>query len=233
MEHADKMRPIELQSPEDLRHLINKLQSVASEKIQKQLPVSDDPLRKRVDELVSEVPFPPLFPPRYLTGIKYVLNTFRLALPNITINALEPLPLESYLQPVEEYEPYDQRLHESVTALHQKIEKRTLQIAAMRREKPELLRQAFEEELAAEERRGENLRRGWEEELRKEREEEVVVREVERWEEVEMVRNRALTGLEELKTGLPRVVGRLERAGRAAGYVLEKREREKERVGRG
>ncbi|KAF8536272.1 hypothetical protein BDD12DRAFT_912248 [Trichophaea hybrida] len=222
MEHADKMRPIELQSPEDLRHLITKLQSVASEKIQKQLPVPDDPLRKRVEELISE----------------YVLNTFRLALPNITINALEPLPLESYLQPVEEYEPYDQRLHESVTALHQKIEKRTLQIAAMRREKPGLLRQAFEEELAAEERRGENLRRVWEGELGKEREEEVVVREVERREEVEKVRSRALRGLEELKTGLPRVVGRLERAGRAAGYVIEKREREgggggKEQVGGG
>jgi hypothetical protein len=33
----------------------------------------------------------------------------------------------------------------------------------MRREKPAILRQAFKEELAAEERRGESLRRGWEE----------------------------------------------------------------------
>jgi len=158
-----------------------------------------------------------------------VLNAFRLALPNITINALEPLPLESYLQPVEEYEPYDRRLHDAVTALHQKIEKRTLQLAGMRREKPAMLRQAFEEELAAEERRGENLRRGWEEELevaQRAAEEEVVVREVERREEVERTRERALRGLEELKTGLPRVVGRLDTAGKAAGYVLEKRGRE-------
>jgi len=93
----------------------------------------------------------------------YALNSFHLALPIITINALELLPLEFYLQPVEEYKPYDHRLHDAVTALYQKTKKRTLQLTAMRREKPAILRQAFKEELAAEERKGESLRRGWEE----------------------------------------------------------------------
>jgi len=85
----------------------------------------------------------------------------------------------------------------------------------MRREKPAILRQAFKEELAAEERRGESLRRG-SEELG------VVQRAAEGGGTDEG------TGVEEmgeLKTGLLRVAGRLDTAGKAAGYVLEKRVR--------
>jgi len=47
---------------------------------------------------------------------------------------------------------------------------------------------------------------------------------------VERTRERALRGLGELKTGLLRVVGRLDTVGKAAGYVLEKRVRVRVRV---
>jgi hypothetical protein len=56
------MRPIELQSPEDRRPLASNQQALIchTRKDPKQLPVPDDPLRQRADELASEVPLPQL-----------------------------------------------------------------------------------------------------------------------------------------------------------------------------
>lgn len=56
------MRPIELQSADDLRHLVEKLRAATRAKTQAQLPGDPaDPLRRRVEELLDDVP-PPLPP---------------------------------------------------------------------------------------------------------------------------------------------------------------------------
>lgn len=56
---ADDHRKIELQSPEDLRYLVDTARRAANEKIDRALPQmngeTEDALRARVDELVHEV----------------------------------------------------------------------------------------------------------------------------------------------------------------------------------
>lgn len=56
---ADDHRKIELQSPEDLRYLVDTARRAANEKIDRALPAmngeTEDALRARVDELVHEV----------------------------------------------------------------------------------------------------------------------------------------------------------------------------------
>jgi hypothetical protein len=58
---SDRMRKIEVQSPEDIRFLLENLSRCAREKIDLHLPPGaaerDDGLRKRVEEMVIEVCF--------------------------------------------------------------------------------------------------------------------------------------------------------------------------------
>ncbi|KAI5817597.1 hypothetical protein BZA77DRAFT_352974 [Pyronema omphalodes] len=208
---ADKMRPIELQSPEDLRYLINKVRSAAAQNLSKLPPSQDPAMMKRVEELLDE----------------YILNLFTRALPNLTINGLPPnLPITAYMQPVEEFEPFDSRLQATVMALHMEIEKRTLQVTAMRRDAPTQLRELFDGDLTAEEKRGEKVTRAWEERFKDRDEQEgLLVRNVERHEEAEEAKKVAEDGLREIQTDLTRVLGRLTRASAAANYILEKKER--------
>ena len=162
----------------------------------------------------------------------------------MTINALPPQPLDTYMQQPqpqpqqppseEEYEPHDAKLAAAVAALHAAVEKRTLQLAALRREKPAQLAAAFGDALAAEERRGQKLLDDWHARVQD-------APCVDVWDpaqagfavaggredEVERTRRRAQRGLAELQdpasTGLGRVVGQLTKAHAAATYVLEKR----------
>jgi hypothetical protein len=54
---AEHHRKIELQSPDDLQYLISNVRRAANEKIDKDLPPieGEDKMRRRVEELVSEV----------------------------------------------------------------------------------------------------------------------------------------------------------------------------------
>jgi hypothetical protein len=52
---ADKMRPIELQSPEDLRYLIGKVRSAAAQNLSKLPPSQDPAMMQRVEELLDDV----------------------------------------------------------------------------------------------------------------------------------------------------------------------------------
>ncbi|KAI5790076.1 hypothetical protein FPQ18DRAFT_306780 [Pyronema domesticum] len=204
---AEKMRPIELQSPEDLRYLIGKVRSAAAQNLSKLPPSQDPAMMQRVEELLDE----------------YIMNVFTRALPNLTINGLPPnLPITAYMQPVEEFEPFDSRLQAAVVSLHMEIEQRTLQLTAMRRDAPTQLRELFDNDWTAEERRGEKLTKSWEEKLNATEPEGLVVRDVERHEEAEATKKKAEAGLQEIQTDLTRVLGRLTRASAAANYILEK-----------
>ena len=54
---AEFHRKIELQAPEDLQYLISNVRRAANERIDKDLPPieGEDPIRRRVEELVHDV----------------------------------------------------------------------------------------------------------------------------------------------------------------------------------
>ncbi|RPA98961.1 hypothetical protein L873DRAFT_1807656, partial [Choiromyces venosus 120613-1] len=62
----NRMRKIEVQSPEDIRFILENLTNAARAKINQHLPPSsadnnNDELRKRVEGMVIEVPYPSPF----------------------------------------------------------------------------------------------------------------------------------------------------------------------------
>ncbi len=75
------MRKIELDTPEELRFLIANVSAVARQKMDAQLK-PDDALRPRVEELVRE----------------YVMKTFSLAMPSVSVNAMDAGDVEGYVE---------------------------------------------------------------------------------------------------------------------------------------
>ncbi|KAI9809630.1 MAG: hypothetical protein M1825_000062 [Sarcosagium campestre] len=170
-------RKIELQSPKDLQYLRDSVARAARSAIDLHLPpsatlvppapapsqagqggkhgrneaIGNDPLRRRVEELVAE----------------YVRSTFELASYNITINGLDahalaastgspPLNADpdaflstSPTSSSSEYEPYDPRLASRVQALHAALEQETLAVAQLRREAPARAAEKYRQECAA------------------------------------------------------------------------------------
>jgi len=164
-----------------------------------------------------------------------VRKTFALSAPNISINALacDLDPTDSYLAPrppTESFEAYDRQLHSELVELQGRIERRTLEIAQLRKEQPGKLAEVFAVAVEKE---------GKDDEKREvmlggvKREREGVVRggrcggKAERLEEVVGSRERAESELAELKEGLPRVASKLTRAGEAARFVVEREGRER------
>ncbi|KAL7269170.1 hypothetical protein RUND412_008172 [Rhizina undulata] len=132
---AERMRKVELQSPDDLRFLIDNMMKAAREKIDLHLPpgASDDPLRNRVEAMVME----------------YVRRTFEIARHSISINGMDVGPIEDYMkkEEVEEFEPYDRKLHDRVSNLYSQVESETIKVTQLRREMPAKAAQTHSEQL--------------------------------------------------------------------------------------
>jgi kinetochor protein Mis14/NSL1 len=211
-DESKDFRKIELQSPEDLRYLLSQAERVALQKVDSRLPpgTADEAERERVKTLV----------------LQYVHATFSLAQPNITINGLPSLPLEEYRKPVDEYEPFDARLNAQVADMHAKVEQRILDNAKLRRCVPPVVASGFASAVKEEERKEGRLVRGWEKTV----EERVKAAEGDfeamgMGAEVDVeAEKRAREGLTSLKRRFPDVAGKLERAGKAARFVVENAE---------
>ncbi|PUU79661.1 hypothetical protein B9Z19DRAFT_1046377 [Tuber borchii] len=152
----NRMRKIEVQSPEDIRFILENLSSAARAKIDHHLPPTtttttsdnNDELRKHVEDMVME----------------YVQKTITLSLPSISINGLDaPIDVRPFLHPSSsssfsqtagggegEFEAYDRKLHDRVSALYAELERETLRVAQLRREAPGRAKRAFEEALRRE-----------------------------------------------------------------------------------
>ncbi|KAL2163487.1 hypothetical protein VTH06DRAFT_5545, partial [Thermothelomyces fergusii] len=72
-------RRIELQSPEDLTYLIDNVRRAAKDSINAAFPPVDNPLGDQEDELRNQI--------EQLVN-DYIIRTFTLAAPNLTINGL-------------------------------------------------------------------------------------------------------------------------------------------------
>ncbi|KAH6847296.1 hypothetical protein B0I37DRAFT_141604 [Chaetomium sp. MPI-CAGE-AT-0009] len=221
-------RPIELQSPEDLTYLIDNVRRAAADSINAAFPPVDngldgqeDELRNRIEQLVND----------------YILKTFTLAAPNLTINGLPlPNPPTDLLTPPTstsqpnspqvryEYEPFDPRKRDRIEALISEEEDLLRSIAQLKRRAPG----------AAAGRWGEATRAGTaadeaglEAAAGRVAEEGAVsgrkalegMAPLERQEGVEGRFKEAVAGLGRLKRDMPAAVAKMERARVAAGYV--------------
>ncbi|KAF2495294.1 hypothetical protein BU16DRAFT_618134 [Lophium mytilinum] len=205
-------RRIELQSPLDLSHLQTAISSAAAAKIDLHLPPSaaplgEDALRANVEARVAQ----------------FVDDTWRLCRPNLSVNGVD---LESVGaaaeggagqgQPevLEVYEDYDGVLRERLDGLFARRNALVARVAEMRRVAPGRAAERFRGEFL---RGGEGVEEG--EQRVGEKEGEVDLGALERWEEVAGLWERAVEGLGELKGGLPEQRARLERAGGVVGYL--------------
>ncbi|KAI9773428.1 MAG: hypothetical protein M1840_007644 [Geoglossum simile] len=220
---ASHHRKIELQSPEDLRYLIDNVSRRAREKIDLNLPPSaapegEDALRRRVEELVHELVDQKLIGDDAYT--QYVQQTFEYARHSISINGMDANAVsEIFSQEIEEYEPYDRRLHTRLQAVQSTLEASTLTLSQFRRTAPGAAANAYTQHsteqaatitaaiaslnAAAVEGEGQMLD----------------IKSLERQGEVERTYGRAVGELGDLKSGLPATVARLERARKAAEHV--------------
>lgn len=203
-------RKIDLQSPSDLTYLLDNIKAAAQQKIDLAIPRSaapegEDAYRSRVEELVQE----------------YILQTFTLALPSLSLNGLDPSPTLLRPDPATQatatddngnYEPYDPRLGEKLRTLYAEFEAQSTRVAELRREVPGAAARRYMERLEGE--------------LQKEREEtkmdlgvmELDMGTLERREDVERMWVKGTEGLVELGK-VPGVLAKLERAGKAVEVV--------------
>ncbi|GAP92668.1 putative kinetochore protein [Rosellinia necatrix] len=144
----DSARKIELQAPEDLAYLIANVRRAAAARIDEAFPPVDDStedeLRTRIEELVNE----------------YILQTFALAAPNLSINGL-PVDADHFLsgagagsnpalrlaalEPEEVFEPFDARKRARVEALTAEEEDLLRDIARLKRGVPGAVAAAWSE----------------------------------------------------------------------------------------
>ncbi|KAI0382431.1 hypothetical protein F5Y04DRAFT_252653 [Hypomontagnella monticulosa] len=233
MEGSAAHRKIELQAPEDLSYLLANVRRAATARLDEAFPPVDgaaggdgaggqgDELRTRIEELVNE----------------YIIKTFTLAAPNLSINGL-PVDLAHFLsgnsssdptQPEEVYEPFDARKRARVEELTREEEDLLRDIAALKKSVPGAAAAAWadaarrsvaedERELAAvNERTAGSSSEG----------KEVLLGDVgkglERQDDVEGAYDDAIRGLGRLKRDMPAVVARMERARSAGEYVVTER----------
>lgn len=214
-------RKIELQSPLDLQYLISNIRTSAQNKINTALPTSstdpantEDPLRKRVEELVEE----------------FISATFTSARPNISVNGLELPSVQdassssasatdsAIMEEVSEnYEPFDTRIPERLRALEAQREMLAEQVAGLRREAPGQYARNYQElwgrECKEEDEKMEEQRRMMMEDVESDGARlDVYGPGAERWDDTRRVWERGTEGLMELKGGLTETVAKLERA---------------------
>ncbi|KAI9788100.1 MAG: hypothetical protein M1816_007232 [Peltula sp. TS41687] len=230
-------RKIALQSPADLRYLINNVTVAAQAKLDTHFPPPDPSTTSTTTS--SEA--------RRKASIiiqAYIAQTFTHALPNLSINGLDATNTytrthdqqqQQLLQPTateeeeveEQYEAYDAALATRVQMLYGMLEAETLALAQLRREAPLRAAARWRERFEAEVRGVDEV---WERERREEEEEEeeegktdggldLDALRVQREREVEETWGRGLEGLSRLKTTLPGTVAKLERAMRGVEYV--------------
>ncbi|KAI9680731.1 MAG: hypothetical protein M1817_004171 [Caeruleum heppii] len=222
-------RKVELQSPQDLTHLLATATRAAREKIDLHLPpsaavrdgggggdrdgnggtVGEDGFRRRVEEEVLD----------------YIRSTFALASHSISVNGLDCPSLDAALDTsTEDFEPYDPHLTTTAATLSAQIENLILSTTALRRRAApsvtEKYADALEAALAADD--AAFLAALPEDSSPRDaacRMEDAEVLRLQRREEMERAWGRSLTGLVELREGLPGTVAKLERAGRAVEYL--------------
>ncbi|KAI1363617.1 hypothetical protein F5Y08DRAFT_236012 [Xylaria arbuscula] len=236
----ESARKIELQEPEDLAYLVANVRRAATARIDEAFPPVDDStedeLRTRIEELVNE----------------YILNTFSLAAPNLTINGLPVDPsqflpgassLTASSEPEEVFEPFDGRKRSRVEALTAEEEDLLRDIAHLKKSVPGSVAGAW----------AEASRKGIKED--EEALEKVnamamaqfgnpasasnsgangdkaaagsssalAIAPLERQDDVETSFGDAVRGLGRLKKEMPAVVARMERARKAGEYVVTER----------
>ncbi|KAL2268344.1 hypothetical protein VTJ83DRAFT_3190 [Remersonia thermophila] len=238
---AQTQRRIELQAPEDLTYLIDNVRKAAADSINAAFPPVDDQLggqedelRNRIEELVND----------------YILQTFTLAAPNLTINGLPVTNIASFLPPNfhtssgaashasahpsqpevrYEYEPFDPRKRDRIEQLISEEEDLLRSIAALKRRAPRATSSRWADEssaaLADDDAGLAALERRLEEEgAAAGRRALEGMGALERQAEIEKRFVEAVEGLGRLKTEMPAARAKMERARGAAGYVMGEEE---------
>ncbi|KAK6006783.1 hypothetical protein QM012_005791 [Aureobasidium pullulans] len=152
-------RKIELQSPLDLTYLHHNATLCLREKLDLHFPpsaapasASDDTLKQRVEELVSQ----------------YLQKVFEDAKANLAINGLEGKEMEEAVKMAEgkgeELEPYDSKLSQKLQSLSAQIENLTLQLANLRREAPAKAAAAYAANIQSQDQDFQDARKATEEE---------------------------------------------------------------------
>ncbi|KAK3317832.1 hypothetical protein B0T19DRAFT_298946 [Cercophora scortea] len=220
-------RPIELQSPEDFAYLINNVRRAAADSINAAFPPMadggpddhEDELRVRIEQMVND----------------YIIKTFTLAAPSLTINGLPVDPshflssnkynTDQLYTPHEQHEPFDPRLRQRVEDLAREEEDLLRSIASLKRRVPHATATAWAvatkagiaaDEAALEVARARAVGDG---EAAGHRALEGVGS-LERQADVEGGFSRAVDGLGRLKRDMPSTVAKMERARVAGGYVV-------------
>ncbi|KAL2117447.1 hypothetical protein VTJ04DRAFT_7107 [Mycothermus thermophilus] len=229
-------RRIELQAPEDLTYLIDNVRRAAADSINAAFPPVDDggldgqedELRNRIEELVND----------------YILQTFTLALPNLSINGLPVTNITPYLPPgfqtsssssqkhpqqqldepqvQYEYEPFDPRKRDRVEQLVSEEEDLLRSIAALKRKAPANTSRKWIDGSTASLQADDELLAAIEQKLSREGEAAGKrglegMGPLERQAEVEGRFKAAVEGLGRLKKEMPAAVAKMERARGAAG----------------
>lgn len=181
--------------------------------IDKDLPpmpgLDEDPMRQRVEELVQD----------------YIRSVFLTTGENITINGLAPetavveqmLIEERGERSVEEHEPFDSKLWERAKELARQEEEMIEEIAGLRRKVPGVVVEGFRKGEKVDDE--ENLGK-WAEGVKREDKGNLGISALERQEMVEKDWRKGVEGLGRLKTGLPEMAAKKERAEKAEAYVV-------------
>jgi len=160
---------------------------------------------------------------------QYITTTYTTASENIVINGLPPSAefLASLLNSSststahqsEEYEPLDSKLHSRAAELYRKEEDLLEEIAALKREAPHQAaanwREALKGGIERDEEASKNISR-----VNDGQDVRLEIGGGERQEEIERTWGKSIEGLERLKREMPGTTARMERAKRAADYVL-------------
>ncbi|OLL24295.1 GTPase-activating protein [Neolecta irregularis DAH-3] len=123
---------IELESLKDLLFLSDNLSRAAHEKLEQNLPSTneDDPVRQAVDKALQQ----------------FLTRTFELALPSIRVNGMNADVVqfrEATKESTEVFEPYNPDLIHQVEDLQKEIEDTTLSISQLRRNAPKKIAQIY------------------------------------------------------------------------------------------
>ncbi|GAW13644.1 hypothetical protein ANO14919_030310 [Xylariales sp. No.14919] len=229
----DSARKIELQVAEDLAYLVANVRRAATARIDEAFPPvddsSEDELRTRIEELVNE----------------YIVKTFSLAAPNLSINGL-PVDASQFLSPAgsanplassepeEVFEPFDARKRARVEALTTEEEDLLRDIAHLKKSVPgtvagawaEAARKGVKDDEEALERV--NLAAAQFGKLTTSDPSAgdgsvLAITPLEHQDDVETSFGDAVRGLGRLKKEMPAVVARMERARKAGEYVITER----------
>ncbi|KAK0713109.1 hypothetical protein B0T26DRAFT_716429 [Lasiosphaeria miniovina] len=228
-------RRIELQAPEDFAYLINNVRRAAADSINAAFPPvegadgQEDELRIRIEEMVNN----------------YIIQTFTLAAPNLTINGM-PVDPELFFSsssslaspaaggifltpaPEEQYEVFDSRKRARVEDLAREEEDLLRSIAALKRRVPQATASAWalatKSGLAADDAAVEAVRTCVETDGALSGKKTLEgLGPLDRQDVVEQHFETAVESLGRLKRDMPATVAKMERARVAAGYVATER----------